>query len=278
VGYDSSYHSFQMNVTRKYAQGLQMGGSYTFGKAIDHISGLQTSSDTSASTNSVPSIHHKESFRGLSAFDARHVFNFNSTYELPIGPGKALGSGLTGVGKWLLAGWQLGGVVALSAGFPTDITIGSRFGFLGHGTEYPDLAPGASNNPTSGTSLGCTLTISGGSRVIAAGTPVGTPDMYFDPCAFAFPAAQTLGNLGRNVVIMGGRAVVDFVLTKNMELTEAAKLQFRFEAFNLFNRVNLGIPSRSVFNARGQAPARAGEINSTMGTARQLQLGLRLTF
>ncbi|HEX9595805.1 MAG TPA: hypothetical protein VF982_02905, partial [Anaerolineales bacterium] len=84
--------------------------------------------------------------------------------------------------------------------------------------------------------------------------------------------------LGRNTISMPGRATVDFNLSKNFDLTEAAKLQFRFEAFNLFNRVNFATPSRNMFNASGRPAATAGQITSTVGTARQMQFALRLTF
>jgi hypothetical protein len=253
---NSWYNSAQLSVTRKYAQGLQAGGSYTFSRTIDEISGSATASDTEAGPSQVPNYHHKEISKGLSSFDARHVFTVNFAYELPVGPGKTLGSGLTGAGKWLLGGWQLGGIVTMSTGFPASVSISNRFASLGHNAEVPDLAPGASNNPIR----------------------PGNPDQYFDPTAFLFPPARTLGNLGRNTLIMPGRATVDFSLTKKMDLTEAANLQFRLEAFNLFNRPNFGTPSRNVFDNQANPDPTAGRITSTRGTARQIQLGLKLTF
>jgi hypothetical protein len=282
TGYNSWYNSMQLNVTRKYAQGLQASGSYTFARNIDEISGIQTASDTDSGPNTLPNPHHKDIYKGRSAFDSQHVFTFNSTYELPIGPGKTFGGGLAGVGKHLLAGWQLGGIASLAAGFPATAGMSARFSSLGHGNELPDLLPGYSNNPTSGTSAGCTLFRGPNDtridRVIPAGTPLGTPDLYFDPCAFGFPAARTLGNLGRNTISMPGRITVDFNLSKNFDLTEVAKLQFRFEAFNLFNRPNFGTPSLSMFNTSGRPSATAGQITGTVGTSRQLQFALKLTF
>jgi hypothetical protein len=246
---DSWYNSFQLHVSRKFSQGLQMGGSYTFSRNIDTSSAVQTASDTSAGTNSIPNYHVRGIYKSLSSFDARHVLSLNSTYELPFG------NGMTGVGKWLIAGWQAAGIAALSTGTPATITMTTRFPELGHGNEFPDLAPGFSNNP-----------IRAGSR---------NADQYFDVNAFLFPAARTLGNLGRNTVIMPGNATVDFSLSKNTKVTEATSLQFRFEVFNLLNRVNLGIPARGIFNASGNRQATAGRITSTRGTSRQIQFGLK---
>ena len=282
TGYNSWYNSLQINVTRKYAQGLQASGSYTWSKNLDQISGIQTASDTNTGSNTLPSYDRKDIYKGRSSFDAQHVFSFNSTYELPIGPGKMFGSTMPAVGNYILGGWQLGGIVSLVSGFPATISIGDRFGGIGHGNEFAELNPGFSGDPTRGTSEGCTLfrgpTDTRIDRVIAPGTPVGTPDLWFDPCAFGFPAARTLGNLGRNTVSMPGRATVDINVSKSFEVTEAAKLQFRFEAFNLLNRANFGTPTRQVFNSSGRPGASAGLITSTVGTARQLQFALKLTF
>jgi hypothetical protein len=264
VGYNSWYNSMQLNVTRRFSQGLQMTGAYTFSKNIDEISGIQTASDTNSGPSTLPNPHHKDLYKGRSSFDAPHVFSFNSTYELPFG------RTLAGVGKHLVGGWQVGGIVTMNTGFPATVSMDNRFATLGHGDEFPDLAIGASNDPTSGTSAGC--------GDIAPGTKLRTPDLWFDPCAFALPPDRTLGNLGRNTVTMPGKVTVDFNLAKNFDITESAKLQFRFEAFNLANHPNFGTPSTSVMDDEGVLEDEAGVIDSTVLTPRQLQFALKLTF
>src|SRR5262245_27408191 len=110
----------QVNIARRFSQGLQMNGSYTFSKNIDTISGVQTASDTNAGPNTIPLYGWSHLYKGLSAFDTRHVFSFNSTYELPFG------RGLNGAGKQLVAGWQLGGIVSLRSGFAETVNISNR--------------------------------------------------------------------------------------------------------------------------------------------------------
>jgi Carboxypeptidase regulatory-like domain/TonB dependent receptor len=264
TGYDSWYNSMQLNVTHRYSQGLQVNGSYTFAKNLDTISGVQTASDTNAGPNTIPLYGWTHLYKGLSSFDARHVFSFNSTYDLPFG------KALRGAPKQIVAGWQLSGIVSLRSGFAETVNISNRLANFGVSEEFPDLAPGASNNPVKGVSIGC--------AGIPVGTPVGTPELYYDPCAFVLPPTNTLGNLGRNTLTMPGRASVDFSLVKNFDIKEDAKLQFRFEAFNVFNRVNLGIPSRTVRNTSGVLNATAGRIDTTVGTPRQLQFALKLNF
>jgi len=263
---NSFYNSFQLNVRRSLSQGLQLGASYTFSKSVDDISGNQTAGDTDSGGNVIPYFFDPKLYRGPSIFDVRHVATINGTYELPIGPGKALGSGLSGVPEKILSGWQLGGILTLRTGLSGTIQQSNRRNMSENGISdaFPDLLPGFSNNPTEGTTAGC--------AGVAAGQKLGTPELYFDPCAFTPPPDGLLGNLGRNTVTMPGSASLDFTLTKNTHLAENVNLQFRFEAYNLTNRVNFFLPNRTVFRSG------AGRITQTDTTARQLQFGLKLIF
>ena len=137
------------------------------------------------------------------------------------------------------------------------------------------MLPGFSNNPVKGVSKGC--------PGVPAGTPLGTPDLYFDPCAFELPEAGFYGNLGRNTVIGPGLANFDFAVVKNTTLSEGKSLQFRAEAFNVLNRANFNRPgplteSIRLFNASGSRVASSATIRSTLTDSRQIQLGLKFTF
>ena len=124
---------------------------------------------------------------------------------------------------------------------------------------------------------------------------LGSPDQYFDPKAFVLQASGTLGNTGRNAFIGPNLRTFDLSLVKNTgwaRLGEATKIQFRIEAFNLFNRANFGTPGLQVYGGAALAnntpdPASAGQpaalssfglVRSTITSARQLQLALRLSF
>ena len=125
--------------------------------------------------------------------------------------------------------------------------------------------------------------VSKGCPGVAAGTPLGTPDLYFDPCAFALPEAGFYGNLGRNTVIGPGLANFDFAVVKNTALTETKSLQFRAEAFNVFNRANFNRPgplteSIRLFDASGARVVSNATIRSTLTDSRQIQLGLKFNF
>jgi hypothetical protein len=173
---------------------------------------------------------------------------------LPFGANQRFGGGWTGWKDRVFGGWQLGGQLSIADGSPLTITMGRRsdLAVLGLKGDNPDLVSGGSNNPV-----------------------IGDADGYFDTAQFALPPARTIGNLGRNTLIGPGVVSLDLGLTKNTLLVGRARLQFRLEVFNVLNRVNLGVPNLSVFNAAGRRLANAGFIESTATTARQLQLGAR---
>jgi hypothetical protein len=112
----------------------------------------------------------------------------------------------------------------------------------------------------------------------------GDPAQWFDPTAFVLQPAGTFGNVGRNELIGPNLRTVDLSVSRDLavpRLGSGARLEFRLEIFNLFNRANFGPPSLIAFagTTDGEAPlASFGQIRTTVTSARQTQLGIRLTF
>ncbi|MBF8305992.1 MAG: outer rane receptor protein, partial [Acidobacteria bacterium] len=140
--------------------------------------------------------------------------------------------------------------------------------------DRPSLAPGMSNNPTSGTTT-------------CFGVPekLQTVARYYDPCAFALPDLGTYGNLGANTIIGPGFVNFDFAVHKTFNFTERVNLQFRGEFFNLFNTPGFGDFARSIFRSATGGPGgtplyngSAGRILDTLNTSRQIQFGMKLGF
>ena len=266
------YHSLQVGVNRRFSGGFQMQGSYTYAKNLNNADGVFGRYIDVGGT--VP--QDPDNWRadwGLAGIDIRNYFSANFTYDLPFARNTA------GAAGKMFSGWQVNGILTLSGGTP--VTVLSGFNRSNNGatgtqiTDRPDLRPGFSNNPVKGVSKGC--------PGVAAGTPLGTPDLYFDPCAFALPEAGFYGNLGRNTVIGPGLANFDFAVVKNIALKETKSVQFRAEAFNVFNRANFNRPgplteSIKLFNASGAVVPSVAAIGSTLTDSRQIQLGLKITF
>ena len=99
-----------------------------------------------------------------------------------------------------------------------------------------------------------------------------TADRWFNPAAFAIPAAFTFGNVGRNTVYGPGRQTLDLALQREFSMTETVKLQVRAEAFNALNHSNLGTPNRFVNTPQ------FGTITEASTPGREIQLGVRLSF
>ena len=112
----------------------------------------------------------------------------------------------------------------------------------------------------------------------------GDPGAWFDPTAFVLQPIGTYGNVGRNELIGPDLRTTDLAFTKVVpwsRLGGAGQIQLRVEIFNLFNRVNFGPPSLIAFSGTGSetAPlASFGQIRSTITSARQMQLGVRVVF
>jgi hypothetical protein len=126
----------------------------------------------------------------------------------------------------------------------------------------------------------CQRTISQGGRAADATRTIAS---WFNPCAFAIPNnTGAFGSFGRNV--LRGPAVfnTDLSLFKSIPLREDMKLQFRFEAFNVFNIQNWDVPAAGnlTLNSANSIVANVGRISGlAQGTnPRQLQFGLRFLF
>ncbi len=120
------------------------------------------------------------------------------------------------------------------------------------------------------------------SNAMSAGCPSNGQSLqcWYNPGAFAVPAlapGQTFshlyGNAGRGILRGPSRYNVDFSLFKVFSFTERLQMEFRAEAFNLFNTPQFGVP-----NATVDIPGLSGSISSTVHDPRQIQLALRLQF
>jgi hypothetical protein len=203
----------------------------------------------------------------------------------------------------LMRGWRLGSIFTLKSGQPFTVNLASnsnrsRSQVANTQMDRPNLVPGRdSYNITHGTSPGCGIPDpKTGVLPVPAGTPLGTADMYFDPCAFTVQPAGFLGNAPRNFLSGPGLRNLDFSVTKETRiprLGEGGNLEFRAEFFNLANHANRFIPSgTSVWTATGStAPltaipqasssfvATAGQDNTDSYTGgRRIQFALKLTF
>jgi outer membrane receptor protein involved in Fe transport len=257
---DSNYHSMQISLLKRMTHGLQFQTSFTWSKSIDNAASLGQGDSTVVSVFNANPFNSRYD-RGPSNTNVPRNLVMNVLYMFP----KTRWTGFMG---GLANGWGVGGITILRDGLPfhpREVTQRSRSG----------ASPGGAN-----------LDRPSWNPAFTGDVILGGPVQYFNPNAFILQPVGTLGNVGRNSLIGPGLATFDFSLRKNTRigfLGEAGNLEFRTDAFNLFNRPNFASPDNRVFTAATntvtEAPlATAGVINSTVTTSRQIQVSLRLSF
>jgi hypothetical protein len=199
----SNYNALQLSV-RHTSGRLELSAGYTYGKSLDDSSNL------GEEVNPInPSLSY-----ALSSFDIRHNFVVSYNYKLPM---ERL---LRASNRWTL-GWELSGITHFSTGLPVTLVSYGDNSLLGaepnginnYGVDEPDFSGGSlslNNNPRNGRS-------------------------YFNTSLFSLNALGTPGTAKRRFFSGPGLDNYDMALLKNLPLTESKSLQFRLEAFNVFN-------------------------------------------
>jgi len=248
---NSTYNGLQVNLQKRLSNGFQIQGAYTFAHSIDDINDPLA---PGAGNRSLP----RNSFdlaaeRGNSDFDIRHRGVVNFIYEPNVGKGRAhLNEGFVGR---ILEGWSITGLVSAQTGHPYDI-----FG----------------NRDSNHTGLSARATIIGNPS-----QPARVDETFTGPALSAFELTpyDQQPNLSKNFFYGPNEVNVDSALLKNTSITERAKLQLRFEFYNLFNHTQFGQPGNAL-----AAPGTFGVSTSTLtrpdGTtsARQIQVAAKIIF
>ena len=262
----SNYNALQAGISKSFSRGLLFQANYTWGKSLSNADTTSSSQITATNPSALDPQNVNLDY-GRSVFDRRHTLVFNSRYKIPLDnllkPAWA---------KMAFGGWEVNGILQVGTGFPIDILSGFNNSQNGDPNfpDRPSLAPGARNDPHSGTTAGC--------QGIPAGQKLGTVDRFYDPCAFVLPPAGTFGNLARNTVTGASFKNVDFAMAKNFAVTERWNLEFRTEFFNVFNHPNFGAPNGTVFSSSRLRSSSAGRISTIAASSRQIQFGLKLAF
>jgi len=239
----SSYVSGQLEVTKRMSHGLSAVFGYTWSHLIDDV-GAEFGSFGQGTPQD---IRNRRADRGNGVYDIRHRATLGYAYRLPFGKGQSM-LNRGGAASLLLGGWRTNGFLTMQTGLPFNV---------GHSGANTGGAGGSRANFVRD------ATLPSDQRSI---------DRWFDITAFAQPAIYTFGNLGRNTLYGPGRWNYDMSLLKDFPIREALKLQFRADAFNVFNHPQFGQPASTI--GTGQP----GRITSLVGNPRLMQLALRVEF
>jgi hypothetical protein len=184
---------------------------------------------------------------------------FNYSWAIPLGRGHDhLAEGLAGR---VFEGWELAGITTFSRGLPYDILTATDSAHTGQ-QQRPDFNP-----------MGTPRTVSD-PRAQTGPNPGTDVNPFFPDAPFG-----SAGNVGRNHYYGPGVNNWDMVLQKKLSLSERVSVEFRWETYNLFNRVQFGQPGNLTSNPGtfGQSTLEVRRPDDTSG-ARQIQFGMKLTF
>jgi len=251
AGTSSRYHSLQTSLNRRLTRNVQAQVSYTFSSCMDDGGSPLGSINGGNSPTAYENPYDRSVDRGPCYFNARHVVRVNGLVNLPFHANS------------FVEGWQLTGILTENSGLPFSVSTGfDQVGYSSTGTPRPDYI------------AGCQVKVQAVNR-------------WFNPACFSVEAPGTLGNVGRNTLIGPGLSQVDFAVVKDTriaKISEAFRVQFRAEFFNILNHPQLGQPSAAVFaqgtNGTGLPSAQAGQITTlaTNTASRQVQFGLKFLF
>ena len=240
----SNYNSLQTALRQRLWRGLAVNFNYTWSHALDDASDAKPNPESS---------YNLPNDKGSSKFDARHIVSGFVSYEVP---------------QWakfaprLTKGWQLNSLFTASTGSPFNILAGTNVSGTGENQDRVNLVGDPFANVP-----------------VLTGT---TAVQYFNPAAFAKPAAGTYGNLGRDAIYGPGFGSVDFSIFKKTRITEKVGVEFRAEIFNLLNRTNWANPNATFTSGSfGQLTATKNGSSGAglgFGEPRNVQLGLRIVF
>jgi hypothetical protein len=258
LGFSSNYQSLQVQLTKRYSNGLWFTSAFTWGKGLGYINdddgGLQFF------------INWRRNY-GPMDFDRKLNFEETFTYDLPFGRGRAFLNS-NRFADAVLGGWRISGIISVVSGLPFTV-----------------IANGGTLN-TPGTTQTATLT--GKFRVLHG---IGPGVQWFDPTAFSQPTGCTtnpctnpgLGNTGRNQFRGPGYIQDNISLAKSFRLYRETALEARVDAFQLSNTPQFNNPNVSSITA-----SNFGQVTSTLGSGqgsvngigggRSLQGSLRIIF
>jgi hypothetical protein len=247
---DSWYRALLVELRRSWRGGLSLQSSYTWSRSEDTTQASTFFSDaTNGTTVAFPEVIPGYN-KGPSDWDTPHNWVMNLTWDLPFA-----------------RGWQVSGVSTVRSGQPLTAFVQNNWSHSQwspsiaptSGLDRPDLAPGRT----------------------AASAVLGRPDQWFDPTAFVLQPQGTLGNSRRGAFRGPNLRTVDLAAVRRLTLGGTAHVELRLEIFNVLNRANFGTPTLIAFSGASQTEAPLssfGRVRSTVTSARQTQLGIRISF
>jgi hypothetical protein len=228
------YNALQAKLDRRFRNGWLVTNSYTYGRARDY-----NNDNYGPATPADP-----ERSWGYSNFDRAHIYVGTFVWSLPWFKDD------TGALKWILGNWQVSGIYSAQSGTPLDITTSAATLRAPGNTQRPDQT--------------------GEAEILGE---YGPGKLYFDTSKFAAPAANTFGNMTRNMGELRGPRFtnLDFSIVKQFGFGGSRMGEFRADVWNLFNTLHHNGPNTTYGSST------FGQVTSGYGE-RQMRFSFRFLF
>lgn len=236
--YSANYHALGLKLDRRLSKDFQLLVAYTFQKALNSIDG---------DNSDIQSIYHPELTYGPASFNRKNDINISPIYYLPFGPGKHFLNSNNIINREIIGGWELAGLQYFASGQPITVTANNNADTSPYHSVYANLTC----NPMQGFHR--------------------TRFNIFNPACFAQPAAGQYGTT-RSVGWQPWIFQTNLSVIKNFQIAGEHQLQFRAEAFNLFNH-----PLFSTGGGGVTSPT-LGIATSQSNSPRSMQFALRYSF
>ena len=226
------YDALQVVLQKRMGNGLEGQVSYTFSKCMTDSSGYYGTWGSSVSGFGAATywqnVYDQRSEWGPCFFDQKHTLSANAIYNIPFGKGRKHGANLSPAANAVAGGWNVSAILTARTGMPT--------------TAYTWATPAGFWL----TRADCVGPVQYGLQPYSGGGL-----QWFDPSAFATPAAGKFGNCGNSTIYDPGSKDLDLSLMKDFPIMERRKLQFRGDFINATNSKLLNAASSGLGGGMG---------------------------
>jgi hypothetical protein len=269
---NSNYHGLLLTVDKNLSQGLRFNFNYTWSHAIDNTSLSANNNSLFSNSGFICDIVHPRACRGNADFDVTQEISSSFTYDLPFGHGKMFAANTPRLVDEVIGGWSLSGIPKYRTGLATTAYSDAYL------ASFDNLDPAIFTGNKS--DLKVTVNKTGKTVFGFKGGTAGAAKVLSE---FRGPIGLEYGN--RNLLRGPGAFYLDAGLQKNFPIIrDKVNMQFRADAFNVFNHPNFAQPGVNIVSNASQF----GQITATQGSngsgnipldgARVGQFSLRLDF
>ena len=280
-GPSTRYNGIQLSLNRRFSGGVQVQAYYTYGKGYqqDFYSFSKPWKETEQTYTNA----------SASAGNVRHTFNLNWVYELPFGQGKRFGGDAGPALNRVIGDWSFMGVARFASGRPADFGNVRLIGFTQKdlqnmmklrmttdpNNQFRTLVWYLPQDIIDNTVKAFSVTATGYSEDAPTGR-------YFAPASSpaCLESVAAYGDCGQRSVIVTGPAYIrwDMTLGKLIPIKGRVRLEFQFQMFNVFNRVNFNLPGAFGDPLYTGSVADSYQVTGATDQSRTMQIAFRVNF